>query len=270
MRYCNQCGRPIRDGEICSCQGGNKSIPRPTPTPPSPIPPRPIVDPMQKSFLQHLLSLFTNPVEGIQDMVSAGDSMMGVKLLLLNVIVTVIAMAVMIAPIQDAASGLFGNLLDRVGMLTIIVTVIGNLIICTTLTVLVLFFSKIVFHAQTSFMELFVIIESKAVLDGFILLLYTVLLSVSYQLAFLIFILGQVYSLLVMIFSYAEVVELKASKKVFSLLLTFVTIIVILYAMIVSSVNSVKRSAQDQLNSFNSWGQYFESDSYVDEYDDEY
>lgn len=332
MRYCSQCGRPVRDGEICSCQGGNagqRSAVGKHPGAGLPggvqggchptgrgvqegyyqsggangakrtsseiqsnsysvesssyrMPIQKGIEsddhsyrndiPQSKPFWQHLLSLFTKPVEEIQDMILAGDNMIGIKLLLVNIALTVVAVAIMTALLQNAASGLFGNILGRAGIITGIIAIIGNLLICSALTALLLLFSKTVFHAQTTFAEIFTIVESKAVLDGAFLLLYAILCSVSANLAALVFILGQVYAFLVMILGYAEVIELEGSKKVFSLLLTFVSIIIILYLLVLSAEKAVKKTVEnnveDQINnSIDSLNQYFESDFY-DDYDE--
>ena len=273
MRYCSQCGRPIRDGEVCSCQGGGRRTPvTPRPTPPRPVPEptplRPVPGPTSReSFWQRLLSLFTKPVEEIRDMVLTGDSMMGLELLLVNVVLTVIAVAIMTSVLQNAANGLFENILGRVGIVTGIVYIIGNMIISLIITALLLLFSKAVFHAQTTCSDIFIIVESKAVLDGAFLLFYALLYSLSVKLAILVFILGQVYSFLVMILSYAEAVELEGSKKVFSLLLTFASVVIIMYTMIVYAGNAVKQSYEDSVNdqinhSIDSLNDFFESDSY--------
>lgn len=285
MRYCNQCGRPIREGEVCSCQGGSRQTtvsPRPTPVSPmgndsksrgtiprpvpTPIPPGPVPRPISgESFWQRILSLFTKPVEEIRDMVLTGDSMMGIKLLLVNVALTVVAVAIMTSVLQNSANGLFGNILGRVGIATGIVYIIGNLIISLIITTLLLLFSKAVFHAQTTFADIFIIVESKAVLDGAFLLFYAVLYSLSVKLAILVFILGQVYSFLVMILGYAETVELEGSKKVFSLLLTFVCFIVMCYALYSMTINSIKNSME---NSVDFWQQDF--NDYLESYQDDY
>lgn len=285
MRYCNQCGRPIREGEVCSCQGGRRQTtvsPRPTPVSPmgggsrsmisrpvpTPAPPRPVPRPISgESFWQRILSLFTKPVEEIRDMVLTGDSMMGLELLLVNIVLTVIAVAIMTSVLQNAANGLFENILGRVGIVTGIVYIIGNMIISLIITALLLLFSKAVFHAQTTFSDIFIIVESKAVLDGAFLLFYALLCSLSVKLAILVFILGQVYSFLVMILGYAEAVGLEGSKKVFSLLLTFVCIIIMCYALYSVTVSSIKNTVD---KSFDSWQQEMDFNDFHDMFGDDY
>ena len=321
MRYCSQCGRPVRDGEICSCQGsaspsspppapgptprptpgpipGPQSGPIPGPTPrptPGPIPgpqsgpvpgptpgpqsgptprptpePRPIYGYKSENFLQRLFSLFTKPVEEIDDMTRSGDRMMGLKLMLVSVGLIVLAMVIFMAILRDAAGGWFADLFANAAMEMTISSIIANIIYWLVLTVLLLFFSNVMFRARSSFAEIFIIVQSKAVIDGVFMLVYVALYMVSDQIAIYVLIFGQIFSFLVMILAYAEVLDIEGSKKVYSLLFTFLCIFLIGYLLLSVTQKVAQRRVGNSINnSLDSLNDYFESDDYdYDDYDD--
>lgn len=194
-----------------------------------------------KNVFAKILPVLRNPVEETSRIASTGDSTLGMQMIIFNIGVTAILLLLSMATIRSKL-GDYAEWID-IPYAKIIVSITGIVAAVYFATAgLLLMASKMFFQAETSFAEIISITGTKALLDALVSVGGALLVVISPQAGLIFLIIGNVISILVFLFSYAESVELEGSKKVYSLLITYAGLFLMSYFLCKLFLNDILSS----------------------------
>lgn len=191
-----------------------------------------------KTIFSKIVPIFKSPVEEIKKIAATGTTGFGWEMVTLNVLVTFV-MAIIAMFTWKHNLGAYADYMDipyvRI-VLSVTIMVAVNYVV---LAGLLYFASNTLFKSNIAFSQIISIIGSKAVIDGCFLVVGVMIMMISIGLGMVIVLLGNIYSILVMIVSYIEMTALDGSKKVYSLLITYVGLFIIYYLIYRSLLNDI-------------------------------
>lgn len=251
-KFCSQCGRQLNDGEECTCtqqqatqtnanqgeqttqntlnQGTAQSA---TPTAQSATPAAGGFDANAvvadiKTIFSKILPIFKNPVGEIKNIAATSKTALGWEMIGINVVVTLIMMIIAMLVADSKLSNSYFSVEIPYVKLVISVTVLVAVIYAVMAGVLYLM-DKNIFKSSTSFSKIVNIIGSKALIDACFIIIGILCTLLNSTLGTLVMVLGGLYSMFVMLISYTEATDVDGNKKVYSLLVTYICVLVVCY-----------------------------------------
>lgn len=242
-KFCNQCGRLLNEGEICNCQQKNSdehSTSNQQNASESAFKSSYTTTQAQfnrtvgqfaddtKNMFAKILPIIKNPVGETKNIVSSGSSILGMEMLFFNIAVTFVLLVVAMVAIR-LKLGSYASWIQLPYVKIVISVTFLTAASYFAMAGLLLLASKVFFKAETFFAEIISITGTKALIDAFFLVISTLLALIFPKAGVLVFVVGSIFTTLIFLFSYAESVELDASKKVYSLLITYVGLALFYY-----------------------------------------
>lgn len=255
MRFCNQCGRQLQDGEVCLCQqqiiqnrqqtghrpapgmgyqnGNNYSQPQQMSQPnnyqqiPQPN------SSFQQSYTQgnhrlvcelkniasEILPIVKNPVEEIKHIAYSQNTYAGNLMIVINLVVTLVVLIIALLSLKSKM-GAAADYIEIPYAKIVVSVVVMSAIMYYSIAGLIYYVSKKFFNAPTFFSEINSIVGGKAILDAVILIISGVFFIISPLLGGILYGVGNLYTLLMFLYCYGETVLLGGSKKVYTILIT--------------------------------------------------
>lgn len=239
-KFCNQCGRPLEEGETCNCQiqegftqsfQGQQGTQQNAQTSEG----NSTLNQMNQQFagktknlFEKILPLCKNPVGEIKNLAMSNDKSLGLIMVLCNIVIsiliTIIGMIVVRVKLGQYAEYIsipYVKMIISVGIL-----VAANYF---ALAGFLLLTSKVFFKAETNFAQMISVIGVKALYDTFIMIIGTVVSLVFPAIGIFLILLGGIYTMVVMLFSYGEVVNMNPNNKVYSICISYVGMLLMYY-----------------------------------------
>lgn len=256
MRFCNQCGRQLQNGEVCLCQqqivqnrqrtghrpapgmgyqnGGGYSQPQKMPQPNNNYQQmaqqngnyqqtyaqgnnRLVCE--LKNIINEILPIIKNPVEEIKHIAYSQNTYAGNLMIAINLVVTLVVLIIGLLSLKSKM-GVAADYVEIPYAKIVVSVVVMSAIMYYSIAGLIFYISKKFFNAPTVFSEINSIVGGKAILDAVILVISGVFFIISPLLGGILYGVGNVYTLLMFLYCYGETVLLGGSKKVYTILIT--------------------------------------------------
>jgi hypothetical protein len=275
-KFCSQCGRPLQEGEICTCQQQNVSQAQPTqgqvyqgqpyqgqPNQGQPYPQfqnnmgnvpfqgktngvngNQIAD-LVKNVGKEIGNLFKDPIGTTEKIAEKNDMTLPLAMVITNIVfiflISIIAMIVVRVKLGDWAEWVSIPYVKIVLVVTILSAIFDFALAGVTVLS-----AKVFFKDDMSFAKALSLSGTKVLIDTVVILAALILTVLSPAVGVAVLSLGMFFTTLMFITSYQQVCKLSMTKKFYSL---FVTLILqaaamgIVYAVVAGSVASSLQTA---------------------------
>lgn len=185
-----------------------------------------------KRVMNHLVPMMKSPVKEIRNIMNIDDRM-GIYMIVIHIIaVTVATVLAEESFLNHIMYNIFGYMFGYSLLKLIACTVVLVGVADYLLAALLLFTTQVIFNYKTTYNKMMTIVGGMAITNSAAILAGTVIGVLFSGLGALIILVGIVFSSLVLVFAYSDVIMLETDKKIFSLLIAF-TLLVIVMANIV-------------------------------------
>ena len=173
-----------------------------------------------KSLFARIVPLFQDPVGQTIEIADTKNKKTGLEMIISNIVVTMLITIIFMIYTRIR----LGDYAAYVHIPYIRIVIAATLLAAITyalLTGLLYACTKYLFHAETGLEKIISITGTKALLDICIFAAGFVLSILSVKLGAFVILLGGIYTLLVMIFSFDRIIQIDTNQKIYSLFLTF-------------------------------------------------
>ena len=173
-----------------------------------------------KSIFARIVPLFQDPVGQTKEIADTNNKKTGLEMIISNIIVTML-IAIITMIYTRIKLGDYAAYIDIPYIRIVLVATLFAAITYALLTGLLYTCTKYLFHAETGLEKILSITGTKALIDICIFAVGIVLSILSIKLGAFVVLIGGIYSLLVMIFSFDRIIQIDTNQKIYSLFLTF-------------------------------------------------
>lgn len=249
-KFCIHCGKPLEEGEVCSCQQDTVENETPQQTADTEnSTSSPINDTTDNAsnatksneFMEKLKLIFTkftdyfkSPTNTVKDFAAKNDSIYGILMICINLIVVFLLMLILINSATNVLNSIpfisfFGGLLsDSAFSIALMITVLFAAYYFAMAGMLTLT-TKTMFKGNITFRESVSIVGVNAFINAFVLIGSVIIMQISPTLGAIVLYLGFLYSSLIEYVSYIEMADIPSDKKVYALLISLVCVILAVF-----------------------------------------
>lgn len=221
-KFCSQCGKPLQEGEVCSCQKtANDTAEQVTKQMQEAAQ---VVVVQGANVFKKMVDIFKSPIRTVKQIADAQDKAAAFSMVITNVLVLSIITLIACVSANSKLDGWFEIPVAKM-VLTVLLTATGvdfALAACLWLT------TKYFFREDVSFIKMLSVTGAKLLIDSVFIVAGSILAIVSVQIGMVIFGLGSLFTMLLFIQSYTEVSTLDKDKKFYAL-----TVALAIFAVIV-------------------------------------
>lgn len=269
--FCNQCGKPLQEGEICTCQ---QQAANPAPNAVPQFQQAPVQNQMgnipfqaapqqgaafaansgqmanqwigsSKNVFTNIVDLFKDPIGTVKRIADENKLMPPMIMVIINIVViylvSVISMVTVRIKLGDYAEWISIPYV-RIVLTTTILAAIYDFALAGALFLS----TKVFFKEETTFPKMLSIVGSKVILDSIFIIIGAIFMILNRTLGMLIIAVGMMFTTIIFIMSFQKISVLTDAKKFYALFIGMVMqtiVMVIIYYMIANSIVSSLTSA---------------------------
>lgn len=265
-KFCIHCGKPLEEGEVCSCQqnAAEGATPQPETTEnqiseeekevETPVNPIPVQNThtangatghtnntSSNEFVEKLKLIFTkftdyfkSPTGTAREFASKNDSIYGILMICTNLIVIFLLMLILINAGSNALNnipfvGILGGFLSNSAFaISLMFTAIFAAYYFAMAGMLVLT-TKSMFKGSMTFSQSISIVGVNAFINAVVLIVAIIMMLISPMLGIIVLYLGFVYASLMEYVSYIEMADISSDKKAYALLISLIGVILAIF-----------------------------------------
>lgn len=263
-KFCNQCGKPLQEGEVCSCQNPevaqnsepvNAAATENAATTVN-YTAEQVTRQMQETaqavavqganVFKKMIDIFKSPISTVKQIADAQDKAAAFSMVITNVLVLSIITLIACVSANSKLDGWFEIPVAKM-VLTVLLTSAGvdfALAACLWLT------TKFFFKEEVSFIKMLSVTGAKLLIDSVFIVVGSILAIVSAEIGMMIFVLGSLFTMVLFIQSYAEVSSLSKDKKFYAMtvaLAIFAVVVVVFVSLCLKDAMDNLKSITDML-----------------------
>lgn len=221
--FCKYCGKPLEEGQTCSCQKAGEKENQFAEQAGKAM--NQLVS-GTKGLIKRFLPLFKSPVSEQRDMIQGQDKTIGMQMLGLhavaNLLVMIIACIAIRVELGDYAKYVKVPYV-RMVLVAVLITIVADFVIAGALYVV----TKLLFNVESNFRQMMILTGSKAVVESVTMFVGYVLALIYAPAGMIIIVLGMVLGLLFLLGGYYNTVEMNEDKRVYALFAVAVAVLII-------------------------------------------
>lgn len=214
-----------------------------------------------KVLLKRIIPILRHPVEELKEIGEFGEKALGLQMILLSIVVYTLFLIIAMSKVRAKMSGVLGEMSSYISIpyLTIIITGVGVLAAVYFAMLGILYGLTKLFAGNTevTFGSIVTVVGGKALYDAVVLILGVVITMIQVKAGTIVFAVGTVFSILLMIITYTELVSIDGDRKLYALSLSYLCMAIIAYVVlnyvlgtlmttiVGSSVNSLSNMLND-------------------------
>lgn len=264
-KFCNQCGKPLQEGEVCSCQNPEavqkaeqqvpvKDVASESAATTVNYTAEQVTKQMQgtaqavavqgANVFKKMIDIFKSPISTVKQIADAQDKAAAFSMVITNVLVLSIVTLIACVSANSKLDGWFEIPVAKM-VLTVLLTSVGvdfALAACLWLT------TKFFFKEEISFIKMLSVTGAKLLIDSVFIVVGSILTIVSAEMGMLIFGLGSLFTMVLFIQSYAEVSTLSKDKKFYAMTVALAIFAVIAVVFISVCLNDAMDNLKSIMN----------------------
>lgn len=267
-KFCSQCGKPLAEGEVCSCmnqsqpdsqQSGEQSFSSQQSNGQSFSSQQSNgqqsngqsfnsqqftqtvgkVTNGTKLFVGKIIPILKNPVEELKNIAMTNNMTMGLQMVISNVVLTLLVLIIAMAGVRSK----LGDLAEYVSIPYVKIVLLGTITAAAVyfaMAGILLAITKLfVKDSDVTFAQMITIVGGKALYDMGVLVIGILFMLLNTGLGMFLIVAGSVFTYLVMVVTYCSLVRMQESKKVYVLAITYFCMMIVAYLIVRILLGSV-------------------------------
>lgn len=233
-KFCNQCGKPLEEGEVCSCQSQTAAQPQPVPTPASTnVSAEQVTKQVQgaaqavatqgANVFKKMIDIFKNPIGAVKQIAATEDKVSAFSMVITNVLTLSIITLIVCLAFNSEAGGLIKLPVAKMVLTVLFTAAAADFALAACLWVATKFF----FKEDVSYIKILSVTGAKLLIDSVFVILGSILTIVSAKIGIFIYAVGSIFTTVLFVQSYAEVSTLDKDKKFYAMTIAMTLFIIL-------------------------------------------